>query len=622
MRNRFLLAIDVVLLGLCVLLSFALRFDLVFILNPALRTLFLWSAAAAIVIKPPIFFAFGIYNRYWRYASVGDLLAIALAVSAGTFALSLFFVAATLLNLIEGVSRSVLLIDSLLTLVAVGGTRLSVRVLSEARRGDAGRRQDDVARRVLVVGAGEAGTMVVREIRRNPQLRMTAVGFLDDDATKHGKRITGVPVFGGTESLQSAITDQQIDEVIIAMPTAAGTAVRRIGERCREAGVPSRTMPGVFELLDGVVSVSRLRPIDISDLLRRTPLCDVEASDDYLAGRVVLVTGAGGSIGSELCRQAARANPRGVILLGHGENSIFDAELELRRAFPGLAVGTVIADIRDERRVADVFRQYRPAVVFHAAAHKHVPLMEDNPDEAITNNVIGTAVVVRAALAWGAERFVFISTDKAVAPTSIMGASKRAGEAIVSDAARGSGKPYVSVRFGNVLGSRGSVVPRFKRQIEMGGPITITHPDMRRFFMTIPEAVHLVLRAGGLGNGGELFVLNMGEPVRIVDLAQDVIKLSGFSLEEIPIVYTGIRPGEKLTETLWEPDARVLPTRHPEILQVEERAAPVNVEWMLKDLTAAAGDLDRHAIEAALVHWIETYAPTPDAAARRRTVTP
>ncbi|MEO6212475.1 MAG: nucleoside-diphosphate sugar epimerase/dehydratase [Vicinamibacterales bacterium] len=615
MRNRYLLLLDVPLIALCVFLAFALRFDLVFILNPTLRGLFFWSAAAAMGIKPPIFLAFGMYSRYWRYATIGDLLIVVLSVSAAALALSVFFAGAMLLHFVEGFSRSVVLIDWLLTVVILGGLRLSVRVVGESRQlmvGSAGVAAG--ARRVLIVGAGEAGTMVAREIRRNPQLRMEAVGFLDDDAAKRGKRVTGLPVLGGTDYLKGAAAERAIDEVIIAMPTAPGTALRQIAERCRDAGIASRTMPGVFELLDGVVSVSRLRQIDISDLLRRTPVSPLLMSDQYLAGRTVLVTGAGGSIGAELCRQVARAHPGRVILLGHGENSIYDAEIALRGLFPAVPVRSVIADIRDERRLDDLFREFKPAVVFHAAAHKHVPLMEDNPEEAITNNVFGTSNLVRAALSHGTARLVLISTDKAVAPTSIMGASKRLAEAIVHDAARRSGRAFVSVRFGNVLGSRGSVVPQFKRQIEMGGPVTVTHPDMRRFFMTIPEAVHLVLQAGGMGSGGELFVLNMGEPVRIVDLAQDVIKLSGFGPDEIPIVFTGMRPGEKLTEALWEADARVGGTSHPDVLEVKERVIPLDVERLLSDLARATRDRDRAAIEITVAQWVDTFTP---ASARR-----
>jgi FlaA1/EpsC-like NDP-sugar epimerase len=563
------------------------------------------------VIKPPIFLAMGMYSRYWRYASVGDLVIVVLSVSTAALALSIFFVGVTLLHLVEGFSRSVIPIDWLLSMVILGGLRLAVRVVGESRQWVGPAIATGAARRVLIVGGGQAGTMVAREIRRNPHLRMEVVGFLDDDGGKQGKRIIGLPVLGGTDYLKEMVAERGIDEVIIAMPTASGSALRELAERCREAGVASRTMPGVFELLDGVVSVSRLRQIDIGDLLRRTPMLPSSKSDRYIAGRVVLVTGAGGSIGAELCRQVARANPARLVLLGHGENSIFDAEIALRSAFPALLLRSVIADIRDERRLDDLFREFKPAVVFHAAAHKHVPLMEENPEEAVTNNVIGTLNLVRAALSHGTERLVLISTDKAVAPTSIMGASKRIAEDIVRDAARHSGRAFVSVRFGNVLGSRGSVVPQFKRQIEMGGPVTVTHPEMRRFFMTIPEAVHLVLQAGGMGIGGELFVLNMGDPVRIVDLAQDVIKLSGFEPDEIPIVFTGMRPGEKLTEALWEEGSRVEPTEHSDVLQVTERGTPADIDRLLRDLARGARERDRAGIEAAVAEWIDTFAPAP-----------
>jgi FlaA1/EpsC-like NDP-sugar epimerase len=621
MRNRYLLVLDIPLVALCMFLAFGLRFDFSFVFQPRLLTLLLWCSAVAVILKPPIFLAFGMYSRLWRYATIDDVLVVGLSVGASTLALAVFFAAATVLHLVEGFSRSILLIDALLTLVTVGGLRLSIRVVAEARvRGVSA--EGSSLRRVLVVGAGLAGTMVVREIRRNPQLRMAAIGFLDDDRAKQGKRVVGVPVLGDTNALGHVLGSQQFDEVVIAMPSAPGTLLRRIADEAREAGVASRTMPGVFELLDGAVSVSRLRQIDISDLLRRVPVTS-DPPDEYLAGRTVLVTGAGGSIGMELCRQVARANPRTLILMGHGENSIFDAAIELRRTFPAVAFTTVICDIRDEHRVAEIFRAHRPAVVFHAAAHKHVPLMEENPEEAITNNVFGTAVIVRASVRYGVERFVLISTDKAVAPTSIMGASKRLAETIVSDAARRCGRPFVAVRFGNVLGSRGSVVPHFKRQIETGGPVTVTHPEMRRFFMTIPEAVHLVLQAGGLGVGDDLFVLDMGEPIRIVDLAQDVIKLSGFTIEEIPIVFTGVRPGEKMTEALWETNARVRPTTHPEVLKVEEDSGSPDVDLMLADLQRA--NETRPALEAALAHWVETYAlvhPPQDRAPGRSPIVP
>jgi len=509
-------------------------------------------------------------------------------------------------------SRAVLVIDWLLTLCGTGGLRMAVRLAAENRSRPRSDAVSSAAKRVLVVGAGDAGAMVVREIRRNPQLGMETVAFIDDDSSKLGKHVQGVPVIGRTESLTEAIERFHIAEVIIAMPKATGRVVRTVAEACRQSGTPSRIVPGVYELLGGHLNVSRLRKIDIADLLRREQITAPPGTGVYLAQKRVLVTGAGGSIGSELCRQIAIANPALVTLLGHGENSIFDMQAKLRETFPTLPVQAVIGDIRDTARLAACFRAARPQIVFHAAAHKHVPLMEENPEEAITNNVIGTSNIVDACIAASVERLVMISTDKAVSPTSMMGASKRLAEMIVREGARRSGRAFAVVRFGNVLGSRGSVVPVFKRQIEGGGPITITHPDVKRFFMTIPEAVHLVLQAGGLSVGGELFVLNMGEPVRIVHLAEDLIRLSGLSAEEIPIVFTGLRPGEKLEEELWERNALVEPTTHPEVLRVREHD-PIDASQLAQSLdflAAAAHSGERLRLEAALAQWIPTYVPS------------
>jgi FlaA1/EpsC-like NDP-sugar epimerase len=507
-------------------------------------------------------------------------------------------------------SRAVIFIDWLLTLSATGGLRMAVRPAGESQRPP--RSGADALKRALIVGAGDAGSMVVREVRRNPQLGIDPVAFLDDDAVKVGKRIHGVPVIGGLGSLPALVEQHGIAEVIIAMPKAPGAVVRAVTEACRLTGTPSRIVPGVFELLGGQLTVSRLRQVEIADLLRRDQVSTHPGTGIYLAHKRVLVTGAGGSIGSELCRQIALANPAHLVLVGHGENSIFDALGHLREQFPGVAVEACIADIRNPARLGTCFREARPHIVFHAAAHKHVPLMEDNPEEAITNNIIGTGNVVEACVVASVERLVMISTDKAVAPTSMMGASKRLAEMIVREGARRSGRAFSVVRFGNVLGSRGSVVPIFKRQIERGGPITITHPDVTRFFMTIPEAVHLVLQAGGLSSGGELFVLDMGRPVRIVQLAEDLVRLSGFSTAEIPIVFTGLRPGEKLEEELWEKNALVESTDHPEVRRVREHDPIDGAELMaaLGALAAAAASGERLRIEAALAQWIPTYVPS------------
>jgi FlaA1/EpsC-like NDP-sugar epimerase len=444
--------------------------------------------------------------------------------------------------------------------------------------------------------------MVAREAQRNPQLGMDIVGFLDDAVVKHGKRIAGVPVLGPADSLESVVTSHRIGQVVIAMPTAAGSAIRVLAEACRRLDVPSKILPGVYEILGDRITVRRLRDVEITDLLRRDPVRHEHTNLDYVVDQVVLVTGAGGSIGAELCRQVAMARPRSLVLVGHGENSIFDIDAELRRLFPSLELHPVIADIRDGGRVRELFERVRPAVVFHAAAHKHVPLMEANPDEAVTNNIIGTARLVDAAVHVGAGRFVLISSDKAVSPRSIMGASKRVAEQVVHLAARTHGRAFVVVRFGNVLGSRGSVVPIFKQQIERGGPLTLTHPEVQRYFMTIPEAVHLVLQAGGLGRGGEVFVLNMGPLVKVVDLAQDLVRLSGLDPEEIPTIFTGLRPGEKLIEELWEDDARVDATAHQDLFAVtEHQRAEVSPVVAATFASVATSDWSSPAIVARLV---------------------
>ncbi len=412
---------------------------------------------------------------------------------------------------------------------------------------------------------------------------MIPVGFLDDDPAKQKHSIHGVTVIGKVSDLSTSIDQHNIEEVIIAIPSAPGGLVRMVNDVCRLAGIPSRTMPGIYELIGGKVNVSRLHEVDITDLLRREPVrLNDEAVGAALKGKRVLVTGAGGSIGCELCRQIARRNPSELVLLGHGENSIFEILLELQSDYPDLTIYPVIADIRNQERLMQIFAQHQPQIVFHAAAHKHVPLMEINIVEAVTNNILGTHNVVQTALAHHTERFVLISTDKAVRPSSVYGATKRLAEMIVLGASKQVDTDtgihsFSVVRFGNVLGSRGSIIPKFKNQIANGGPVTITHPDMYRFFMTIPEAVYLVLQAASMENGGETFVLNMGEPVRILDLAEDLIRLSGFEPHrDIAISYTGIRPGEKLTEELWDEDTPLKPTLHPDISRLDSDASSLS----------------------------------------------
>ena len=608
MKNRYVLLADLAMFVLAALGAFVARFDWAFFER---RPEFVVYVLAALVIKPVIFHFFGMYRRYWRYASIHDLGVVFVAVSASSIAMAVFV---TLAHgpLIVVFSRVVIFNDWLMTLATAGGLRLAIRIVHDANvQARADRGAGGTTRRILIVGAGAAGTMVAREMRRNPQLRMAPVGFLDDDPGKVGKHVVGLEVFGPTGMLPDAVVDRRIDLVIIAMPSAKGAAVRAVLDLCTAAGVKSQTIPGVYELLDGVATVNRLRNVDIADLLRRSQVDSKAKVAAYANGQVVLITGGGGSIGYELARQIASAGPSHLVLLGHGENSIFEAAARLRAAFPDVRLSTVIADIRDAARLATVFERFKPSIVFHAAAHKHVPLMEENPEEAVTNNILGTRNVVEQAIRAGVARFVLISTDKAVAPTSLMGATKRFAETIVRQAARDTGLPFVAVRFGNVLGSRGSVVHTFKQQIERGGPVTVTHPDMTRFFMTIPEAVHLVLHASGEGKGGDLFMLDMGEPVKIVQLAKDLIRLSGLEEHDVPIVFSGIRNGEKLHEVLFDTGCRTQPTSHPEVFLVvgPDPCMDADLATLIPQLERAANRGDRVAIARLLEQTIPGFVP-------------
>jgi FlaA1/EpsC-like NDP-sugar epimerase len=600
-RNRYVLLGDLLLIVVSVLGSYALRFELggsfFFYLPSAL-----WMIGLALAIKPLVYYLFGLYQRIWIYASTEELKLIIVAVTAASIMLASGMVLALSLGAFYGMPRSVLVIDWLLSLVLVGGLRFSFRLLSENRSpmGQALGKQ----RRVLIVGAGDAGALVVREMQKNPQLNLIPVGFLDDNPAKQKQQIHGVPVIGTLNDLAQVLESQHIDEVVIAIPSAPGRVVRVVADIARLKGVPFRTMPGIYELLGGKVSVSRLREVEISDLLRREPFqVNEEMVGTVLSNRTILVTGAGGSIGRELCRQIARWGPKSLILLGHGENSIFESFLELREAFPSLNISPVIADVRDKPRLEVIFSEFRPEVVFHAAAHKHVPLMEMNIEEAVTNNVLGTVTLVEVSLVYGVEHFVLISTDKAIRPVNVMGATKRLAEMVVLDAAARSGRRFSVVRFGNVLGSRGSVVPIFKRQIAQGGPVTVTHPDMKRYFMTIPEAAHLVLQVAGMGRGGDTFLLNMGQQIRILDLAEDLIRLSGLEPgRDIEIVFTGVRPGEKLSEDLWDEGVSLKITEHPDIYRVDQQELLQgdDLYQVIAELVKLAREGDRERIVALL----------------------
>lgn len=634
LRNRHMALFDLLLLPMAALLAFALRLDNVLIQTYVAGLI--WYMLLAPLVKIPIFSLLGIYSRYWRYASVDELVLLAAAAVIGGLAQGSLFLGgkALLPDVIPAIPRSIPLIDILVTGIAISIPRFAIRMWGQnARHARKARAALDAIEHVLIVGAGEAGVLVLRELQANPQAGLVPVGFIDDDPQKHGALIHRTRVLGGRESIPQWVRERHADQVIIAMPSASGQEVRAIVDICEAAGVRARIIPGMYELLDGSVTINQLRDVQIEDLLRRAPVqTDTSAVDELLRGKRVLVTGGGGSIGSELCRQILRCDPARLIILGHGENSVFEIVEELRTAFPQLGpkLVPVIAGTRFPARIRAVFAEQQPEIVFHAAAHKHVPLMEGNPGEAITNNVMGTRSVLEAALASGVERFVMISTDKAVNPTNIMGASKRAAELLVHQAAQGSGLPYVAVRFGNVLGSRGSVVHTFRRQISAGGPVTVTHPDMRRYFMTIPEAVQLVLQAAVLGRGGEVFVLDMGEPVRIADLAHDLIRLSGLRPHvragekekgrageeqdwDIEVVYTGLRPGEKLVEELFIPGESYVRTAHQKIFVASNGAANAaccqGLDEKVDRMIVAANSGDRAAIVQAMQALVPEYQP-------------
>lgn len=552
LRNRHFFVLDFWTLLLAPYLALWLREDSYLLEQHYLAPLIL-LALVTLPLWLGIFIASGLYTRNWQFASVDELGVIfkAVLMATGVNVFAFYLILRPLGWIPDDFPRSIPFLTGLLTLVLIGGTRFSVRLMDRARRQRqfTGREH----RRVVVFGAGEAGAAIVREMQANPQLGLNPVAFLDDDPRKDNTTIYGVPVVGGRAALGRVVRDDHVQEAIIAMPAAPGKLIREIAAECLRHHLVVKTIPGMYELLDGSVTVSKLRDVEIDDLLHRETLStDGAAVAAMLRGKRVLVTGAGGSIGGELCRQIARCAPAQLILLGHGENSLFYQSSELALAYPELALATVVADVRDAPRITAVMARWQPHLVFHAAAHKHVSLMEANLEDAVTNNVLGTRVMVDAAVAQGVEAFVMISSDKAVNPVSVMGATKRVAELYVHARALESGRRLAAVRFGNVLGSRGSVVPIFKQQIAAGGPVRVTHPDVRRFFMTIPEAVHLVLEAATVGQGGEIFALDMGEPVRIVDLAQDLIRLSGLEVgRDIDIEFTGLRPGEKLCEELF-----------------------------------------------------------------------
>jgi FlaA1/EpsC-like NDP-sugar epimerase len=568
-------SVDACLLALAYSLAYVLRFDSI---PQRYQDLLLESIAFVVVGKLAIFYLFGLYHKLWRFIDQQDFESIVKAVVAGSVAMVAVFFAIPKSVALDP-PRGVIALDLLLTLGLVGGVRFLMRaVLERPFRGGPARRG---AREVLVVGAGNGGQLVAAELRRNPDLGVP-IGFVDDDPRKRGMRVAGLKVEGSTDHLPRILDGAEPDEVIIAIPSAPGVLRQKVVTACRERGIPVRTLPTVFELLSGGVELMRqVREVKVEDVLGREPVrVEIDRLGAYLSGEVVLVTGAGGSIGAELCRQISRVGPKQIVLLDNAENSLFEIRRELESDRHFTRTLAVLADCKDAVRVGEVFDEHRPGVVFHAAAYKHVPLMEENPVEAVRNNAVATRIVAAAAGSANTKRFVLVSTDKAVTPATVMGASKALAEwALEAAQHRFPATKFATVRFGNVLGSSGSVVPIFRRQIAAGGPVTVTDPAMTRYFMTIPEAVQLIIRSGALAAGGEVYVLEMGDPVKIVDLARNMIRISGREPDtEIAIEFVGRRPGEKIHEELFNPDERPQPTPAEKI--VTAARPPLDPEWV------------------------------------------
>jgi FlaA1/EpsC-like NDP-sugar epimerase len=574
-------------------------------------------------IKILSFILFDLYHGMWRYTSLSDLSNIIRACSVGSVVTILMVLFA---HGFSGVSRAVFIIDWVLTLLLISGSRVGIRLYFWLCAGDETThlnlrrffpftiREDRSSKRLLIIGAGDCGEKIYREIHDNTRLGYSVVGFIDDDPEKAELKIHGIPVLGNTTDLQAIATRIKADEILIAIPSVTAQRMRALVERCKELDIPSKTVPGMGELINGRVTVKAIRDVSYQDLLGREPVVlDEEKIGEYLKEKRVLVTGAGGSIGSELCRQVCRYEPESIILLERAESPLYDIELELKETFQPIRIIPRLADILDLRQLDRVLGDERPHVLFHAAAYKHVPMLELQPWEAVINNIRGTQNLINKAREYQVEQFVFVSTDKAVRPTNVMGASKRVAEVLIQ-AQNGCGLTdtrFLTVRFGNVLGSVGSVVPLFKKQIEKGGPVTVTHPDITRYFMTIPEACQLILQAGSMGTGGEIFILDMGTPINITDMARDLIRLSGFEPEvDIEIIYTGLRPGEKIKEELITDGEGIVSTSHEKIMVLK---GPVsNLEALngeVDRLFELAVDQDGEGIKDRLIKILPEYRP-------------
>lgn len=615
------LVVDAALLALSWYAAYFLRFN--FNIPPDQFAVMARLLPFVLCIKIIIFFFFDLYRGMWRYTSLKDVLNIFKAATAGSLALPAIMM---LTHGFSGYSRSTFVIDWVLTFFLISGHRVGIRLsvwlglkdrtagirgfsLFGLRKGGASPRK-----KLLIIGAGDCGEKIYREIQDNAALRYEVIGFVDDDILKSGKQIHSVPVLGQTSDIDRIALRVKADELLIAVPSATATEMRALVERCKNSGLPFKTVPGIGELINGKVSVKAIRDVAYHDLLGREAIrLDEDRISGYLRGARVLVTGAGGSIGSELCRQICRFNPGRMILYERGESPLYEIDLELRSEFPGTEVVSILGDIRDRKQLSEAFAAQQPQVVFHSAAYKHVPMMELHPWKAVKNNILGTRNLIDISVQYDVERFVLVSTDKAVRPVNVMGASKRVAELLVQNQ-NGCGMTqsrFMIVRFGNVLGSVGSVVPLFRKQIEKGGPVTVTHPDMTRYFMTIPESCLLILQTGAMGEGGEIFILEMGTPVKIVDMARDLIRLSGFDPDvDIPIEYIGLRPGEKLFEELITHGEGIQPTGHEKIMVLRgNHCDPVLLNGVIDELARLAYRQDADTIRSKLMEIVPEYRP-------------
>lgn len=615
------LAIDIFLVAFSWYFAHLLRFN--FEIPPDTEAVMTRILTMIVLVKIITFYMFDLYKGMWRYTSLDDLINILKAGSVGSLVLVAIIV---FTHGFAGFSRATFIIDWLLTLFLIAGYRVGIRLFFWIGLKDRTSRLASLAlfgfskgdkrgtKRLLILGAGDCGEKIFREIRDNASLRYSVVGFLDDNEMKVGKQLHGVPVLGKTHDLERVAESVRADEALIAIPSATGAQMRAIVERCKESGIPFKTVPGMGELIDGRVSVKAIRDVAYRDLLGREVIrLDEERIGAYLENARVLVTGGGGSIGSELCRQICRFNPESLVLYERAESPLYEIDLELKDNFPQVRIIPVLGDIRDRGQISKAFETYRPQVVFHAAAYKHVPMMELHPWKAVRNNILGTRNVIDASNRHGVARFVLVSTDKAVRPTNVMGASKRVAELLIQsqNGCNLSRTKYMTVRFGNVVGSVGSVVPLFKKQIEKGGPVTVTHPEVTRFFMTIPEACQLILQAGAMGEGGEIFILDMGTPIKIVDMARDLIRLSGFEPDvDIKIEFIGLRPGEKLYEELITEGEGIIPTSHEKILVLRGRTCDQSLlDRVIDELTGLAHEQKGSAIRVKLREIVEDYKP-------------